>query len=150
MLDYRLLRADETDAAAMLHREVGVLIPGYDMSIHTPDEHRAFYRNEVFPAGSIWAAFDGDLLVGFIALKPGWIDHLYVLPARHGKGIGRALIAIAQREQDDLQLHTFQSNARARRIYERAGFAAEEFGDGSGNEEGMPDVRYRWQRPLFD
>ena len=37
---------------------------------------------------------------------------------------------------------TFARNAGARRFYERHGFVAVAFGDGTGNEEGEPDVRY--------
>ena len=143
---YRLLRRDETAAAADLHRRAGALIPGYDTSLHTPAEFAALYRDRVFDAGPVWGAFDEDSLLGFVALLPGWIDHLYVEPARHGAGIGSALVRLAQREQDDLQLHTFQANVRARALYERNGFVAEAFTDGQRNEERMPDVRYRWRR----
>ncbi len=143
---YRLLRAGETDAAADLHRRAGALIPGYDTSLHTAAEFAALYRDRVFPAGPVWGAFDGDRLLGFVALLPGWIDHLYVEPARHGEGIGGGLVRLAQREQVDLQLHTFQANVRARALYERHGFTLEELTDGDGNEERMPDARYRWRR----
>ena len=146
MVEFRLLRADETDAAARLHRVAGALIPGYDMSLHTPEEDRAFYRDKVFPGGPIWGAYDGDVLIGHMALSPGWIEHLYVDPARHGEGVGRALVAIAQREQDDFELWTFQSNARARRLYAANGFVEEELTDGSHNEGKQPDVRMRWRR----
>ena len=142
----RRLRADETDAAADLHRVAGALIPGYDTSLHTPDEFRTLYREKVFVDGALWGAFDGDLLVGQVALLPGWIDHLYVAPGRQSEGIGSALVSLAQQEQTDLQLHTFQGNARARALYERHGFVVEELTDGSRNEERMPDVRYRWRR----
>ena len=142
----RRLRADETDAAADLHRVAGALIPGYDTSLHTPDEFRTLYREKVFVDGALWGAFDGDLLVGQVALLPGWIDHLYVAPGRQSEGIGSALVSLAQREQTDLQLYTFQGNARARALYERHGFVVEELTDGSRNEERMPDVRYRWRR----
>lgn len=145
-VDYRLLRADETDRAADLHRRAGALIPGYDTSLHTPAEFRALYRERVFLDGPLWGAFEGDALLGLLALLPGWIEHLYVEPSRHGEGIGSALVALAQREQGDLQLHTFQSNERARALYERHGFVVEELTDGQRNEEKMPDVRYRWWR----
>ena len=145
-LTYRRLRADEADAAADLHRRAGALIPGYDTSRHTLAEFIALYRDRVFPAGPVWGAFAGDDLLGFVALLPGWIDHLYVEPAQHGQGIGSALVLLAQREQDDLQLHTFQANARARALYERHGFTVEELTDGQRNAERMPDVRYRWRR----
>ena len=45
-----------------------------------------------------------------------------------------------------VKLWTFQRNAGARRFYERNGFVAVEFGDGTGNEEREPDVRY--ERPV--
>jgi hypothetical protein len=41
-----------------------------------------------------------------------------------------------------LRLYTFQCNQGARRFYERHGFIAVAFGDGSSNEEGEPDIRY--------
>jgi ribosomal protein S18 acetylase RimI-like enzyme len=50
-----------------------------------------------------------------------------------------------QRRPDGLELYTFQVNDRARRFYERHGFVVAMLGDGSGNEEGQPDVLYRWQ-----
>jgi hypothetical protein len=56
----------------------------------------------------------------------------------------------ARRAREDerphgLALYTFQVNGRARRFYERHGFAATWFGDGSANEERQPDVRYEWR-----
>lgn len=145
MIAYRRVTESETAAAADIHRHAGALIPGYDTELHTIEETRVFYRDTVFRAGPVWGAFEDETLLGFVALLPGWIDHLYVDPDRHGQGIGRALIALAKREQGDLQLWTFQANARARGIYEAAGFVAEEFTDGSRNEERQPDVRYRWR-----
>lgn len=41
-----------------------------------------------------------------------------------------------------VKLHCFQANSGARRFYERHGFQAEAFGDGSGNEENLPDILY--------
>jgi hypothetical protein len=45
-------------------------------------------------------------------------------------------------ESPALCLYTFKRNAGARRFYERNGFVAMAFGDGSGNEAHEPDVRY--------
>jgi hypothetical protein len=52
--------------------------------------------------------------------------------------------AKAQRP-DGFELWTFLVNSGARRFYERHGFEAVEFGDGSHNEEGQPDVRLVWR-----
>ena len=147
-LEYRRLAADEGDAAARLHRIAGAFIPGYDTTLHSEDEFRSLYRDKVLVEGPVWGAFDGRELCGFVALLRGWIDHLYVDPTRHGRGIGSALVKLAQREQNELQLYTFQSNTRARRLYERHGFEVEELADGSRNEEKMPDVRYRWSKSV--
>lgn len=86
------------------------------------------------------------MLVGHLALEPGWIEHLYVDPARHGEGIGGKLLGQAMREQDDLQLYTYTANTRARRLYEAAGFVAEEHGVDPEHGDRVPNVRYRWRR----
>lgn len=142
----RRLRADETDAAAVLHRHAAALIPGYPNDLHTPAEDRAYYADQVFGHGPIWGAWEGDRLVGHMAMSPGWIDHLYVDAGRQGQGVGRALVKRGQEEAAALQLWTFQSNARARRFYAANGFAEVEWTEGEGNEEGMPDVRMEWRR----
>lgn len=38
----------------------------------------------------------------------------------------------------------FQRNTGARAFYERHGFVAVDFNDGSRNEEKEPDATYRW------
>ena len=145
MLGYRLLTVSETDAAARQHRLVGALIPGFDPARHSLEETCALYR-QVFARGPIWGAFDGDELAGHMALEPGWIEHLYIDAARHGQGIGRTLIAIAQRDQRDLQLWTYRANVRARGVYEAAGFVVAEYGFDPEHADRVPNVRYRWRR----
>ncbi|CAN1512098.1 WecD Histone acetyltransferase HPA2 and related acetyltransferases [Caulobacteraceae bacterium] len=146
MITYRLLASHEGSAAAEIHRRAGALIPGYDTTLHSAEEFVAFYRNRVMIDGPVWGAFEGDQLRGHIALLPGWIDHLYVDPDFHGRGIGSALVGLAQREQSELRLYTFQSNLRAHALYERHGFTVEELTDGQRNEERMPDMTYVWRR----
>lgn len=145
MAELRLLIGVDAFASADLHRRAGALIPGYDTSIHTPEEYLAFHRDRVIPGGDSWGLFDGPQLLGFIVLLPGWIDHLYVEPALHRRGIGSRLLTFAQARQDELRLYTFQSNANARAFYERHGFVIEELTDGARNEEKMPDMTYLWR-----
>lgn len=121
------------------------MIPGYDTSIHTPAEDLVFHRDRVITSGDCWGLFDGEQMQGFIALLPGWIDHLYVEPALHRRGIGSQLLTFAQGRQQELRLYTFQSNANARAFYERHGFIVEEMTDGARNEEKMPDITYLWR-----
>ena len=134
------------ERAAEIHRIAGALIPGYDTSLHTPAETTLFYREQVMVNDELWGVFEQGQLLGFVALLPGWIDHLYVDPDFHRSGVGAMLIVLAQSLQDELRLYTFQSNVRARAFYEAHGFAIQELTDGQRNEEKMPDMTYHWQR----
>ncbi|MFN8630320.1 MAG: GNAT family N-acetyltransferase [Chloroflexota bacterium] len=115
---------------------------------HTDDEVRGWIAGHVIPNLETWLAEDAGVVVAMMALAPGWIEQLYVAPGRTGEGIGAQLLALAQeRATGPLELWTFQVNAGARRFYERHGFVAVAFTDGSGNEEHEADVRYRWEPP---
>lgn len=60
----------------------------------------------------------------------------------------RPLIAASQnRDGPVVRLYTFQANQGARRFHERHGFRVVGFGDGSGNEEGVPDPLYEQSAP---
>ena len=139
------LTVDLAHAVAVLHRTSFDDRLPWLAGLHTPDEDDWFFSAVVFPTCTVWGSFDGDALIGFIALRPGWIDHLYVLPGQQGRGVGTALLEVAKAGGQELALWTFQRNAGARRFYERHGFVAVELTDGAGNEEREPDVRYRWQ-----
>ncbi|MGY1697682.1 GNAT family N-acetyltransferase [Geodermatophilus sp. SYSU D00814] len=113
---------------------------------HTDDEVRGWARDVLLPRHDTWVAEDAGAVVGLLALSDGWLDQLYLDPARRGRGIGDRFVALAKRRQPaGLQLWTFRVNAPARRFYERHGFRAVEETDGSGNEEREPDVHYAWR-----
>lgn len=144
MVALRPLSIAHAELTAAIHRASGALIPGYDVSLHSPAEDLEFHQTKVLAENEAWGAFEGDELVGFIAFQPGWIDHLYVRPERLRRGIGSLLLTFAQHQQEELRLYTFQSNARARAFYERHSFMIEELTDGVRNEEKMPDITYVW------
>jgi GNAT superfamily N-acetyltransferase len=146
MPEVRLRRAtlSDMDAVARLNRHVRKTCFPNLPDLHTPEEDLAFFRNEVFPASVIWLAEAGSQLVGFAAVSEGWLDHLYVDPSWHGRGVGSTLLRIVKDENDRLDLWTFQSNVQARRFYEHRGFRLVEMTDGSENEERTPDAHYRW------
>lgn len=146
MLGLRKLTLADMDAAAAVHRaSFNHALPKL-AGLHTPEEDRAFYRTQMFPACQVWGAEKQSKLVGIIAFRSEWIDQLYVLPDAQGRGVGSDLLEIAQKAFPVLNLWTFQCNARARRFYELNGFVAMRETDGSGNEEKEPDVLYRWER----
>ena len=63
-----------------------------------------------------------------------------------GSGVGSAASCWSSRRSKDLTdwSCTASRSTPARRFYERNGFVAVAFGDGSGNMERQPDVLYRW------
>ena len=112
----------------------------------TPAEDRAFFR-AAFDAGVVWSARDeSDQIVGFCALRRGWIDHLFVAHLWHGRGVGQALLKRALSGRRRVRLWTFHRNARSRDFYRRQSFAEVLFTDGAHNEEQEPDVMLEWMR----
>lgn len=142
----RLLTVKEAQAAARVHREAFDARYPWLVGLHTPEEDARFYREQVFPACAVWGVHDGAELKGFIAFGNGWVEQLYVVPAFQGLGHGGRLLDIAMRENDHLQLWTFQRNAGARLFYEKRGFKAIDMTDGAATEEKEPDILYRWER----
>ncbi len=120
---------------------------------HTFEEVREWITDLLVPSGEVVVALIADRLVGLSATSSAygvmWLDQLYVDPTFVGRGVGAALLddAIARAsEHTTVQLYTFSDNARARAFYERHRFAVIAQGDGSSNEEGVPDVLYQ-RRP---
>ena len=140
-------RAGEADAPAvaeLLLRARKAAVPAIPPMVHDDDDVRRWVRENLVPSCEVWLAVDGDDVVGLLALEHEWVDQLYVDPSRLNEGVGTALLDHAKAQRPDgLDLWAFQSNTGARRFYERHGFVAVAFTDGD-NEEGAPDVRYRW------
>jgi GNAT superfamily N-acetyltransferase len=143
----RIRRASPTDAAATADIFLASFHATYAFPLaHSDDDVRRWIRQTVVREQETWLAEEGEAIVGLLVVAPGWVEQLYVAPDRLGQGVGRALLDHAKRLYPmGLSLYTFQENDRARRFYERNGFVAEWFGDGSANEEHQPDVRYVWQ-----
>lgn len=118
---------------------------------HPDDDVRRWVREELLLEAETWVATDrsdDDRVIALLGLSDTMVEQLYVRPEWIGRGVGRELLELAKRRRPDgLELYCFAANDRARRFYERNGFAAVAFGDGSGNMERQPDVLYRW-RPV--
>lgn len=92
-----------------------------------------------------WVAELDGRVVGFAMLTATWLDGLYVHPDAQGRGVGTALLQLAQALRPaGLGLWVFETNTPARALYRRHGFAEVERTDGSGNEEKAPDLRLEW------
>jgi GNAT superfamily N-acetyltransferase len=142
----RQLNLADMDAAARVHGTAFDHALPTLAGLHTPEENRWFFRERVYTTCEVWGAFDGDAMTGMLAFREDWIDQLYVLPEAQGRGLGKALLQIAQNAFDRLQLWTFQRNVPARRFYEARGFVLVQETDGARNEEKEPDALYLWTR----
>lgn len=143
----RRARLDEATAVADLWcRSRHAAFPAIPAPVHDDDEVREWFASAVLPNRDVWLIARGENLIALLVLDDGWIDQLYVDPQWTGQGLGSVLVDLAKELRPErLDLWTFQSNVAARRFYERHGFGAIETTDGA-NEEGAPDVRYRWRK----
>ncbi|MFC7420252.1 GNAT family N-acetyltransferase [Iodobacter arcticus] len=119
----------------------------YAPLVHSDEAIYSWVAEILIKTDHITAASKKGVIYGFIATSGNegrqWINHLYIHPSHTGQGIGSALLEYALPLMPrPLYLHTFQANTGARRFYERHGFLALEFSDGSNNEENCPDVLY--------
>ena len=116
--------------------------------VHSDEETLWWMGSVVLRELSVRVATLDSVIAGFAAIRPGWLDHLYIAPARQRAGLGTSLLAEARRiGGEPLRLWVFQRNITARAFYRRHGFVEEALTDGAANEEREPDVRMIWSTP---
>jgi ribosomal protein S18 acetylase RimI-like enzyme len=115
-------------------------------AVHTAEEDVAHFSGLVADEEhEVWVASSGGAVLGFAVVTDTWLDGLYVLPEAQHRGVGTALLQLAQAMRPGgLGLWVFESNAPARELYRRHGFVETEWTDGSANEERAPDIRMDW------
>lgn len=119
---------------------------GWMPVLHSAEEDAAFVQRLV-RSHQVRVARAGDgAPLGFLARRLGDIAAFCVRADRRGQGIGGALMAEAMAQEDRIALWTFAANTGALAFYARHGFAEVERTEGSGNEEGLPDVRMIWRK----
>jgi ribosomal protein S18 acetylase RimI-like enzyme len=146
-----LRRAVPADAAAVADVWIASFAQGLPSVVRAHDDAdvRRWVASHLVPATECWVATDDGEVVAMMALSRGWIDQLYVIPGAQSRGVGSALLRLAQQRSaeegwESLQLWTFQVNDPARAFYARHGFREVELTDGAANEEREPDVRLAW------
>ncbi|MEL7253545.1 MAG: GNAT family N-acetyltransferase [Pseudomonadota bacterium] len=139
MTHLTLAKPDHFDAVAKLvtdfHAEEGI-----DMS----DTDRAaaiMPLLEGSPHGAIYLAGPARAPVGYLALSFAWsihmgglealVDELYIRPGVRGRGIGTEILhglptQLASMGLKALHLDVHRDNTRARKLYEKLGFEADE------------------------
>ena len=101
---------------------------------------------------TVYVAKTGGKIDGFLAFSKGYLDCLYLVPEARNHGLGIDLLAKAKAENPrGLWLWVLAQNKAAVRFYQREGFVETARGDGSDNEEGLPDIKMEWtEKEVFD
>ena len=114
--------------------------------VHTTNSVVEYFTSTVLAKKRCWVAEQDAALCGFLALdlSDGLVTALYLDGRVRGQGLGAAMLNCAKVERPaGLGLWTFVANKGARRFYERQGFREVARTDGD-NEEGLPDILFRW------
>jgi len=140
-----IVRASPQDAAtcsAILHEWIyeNPWFPN-----HAPESASEHSMQDRIKNGSVYVARTAGEVIGFVAFDKGYLDCLYLTPEARNKGLGIRLLTRAKAESPEgICLWVLEKNEAARRFYAREGFAETARGDGSDNEEGLPDIRMEW------
>lgn len=140
----RIRRAYPWDVAAMA-RILSAAVEQADWMTRTRSkaEERALLAQMV-RRGWVQLARVNGRTVGFIAQDGLQVHGLYLLETVRGQGIAAKLMAAAQSQSPRLTLYAHAANTRARRFYARHGFRPVAIG--AGNDEGLTEIRYEWER----
>jgi GNAT superfamily N-acetyltransferase len=135
MLDFRPCPPDREPAAALvqgMRDEIAAIYSGLDLD--GPQMPKAGPQELGPPDGTFVVGFERDVAVccgGIKRLPDGAceVKKMFVVDAARGRGVARALLVELERRARDLgysvaRLDTGPRQARARRMYERAGYVA--------------------------
>ncbi len=138
------------------------LIPDAVLNSLSVEQRMAFWADaitDVQPPTGVWVAERHRAVAGFVHVRRskdhdagpsvGEVAAIYLVPEAWSRGLGRALLdtAVVELGRNGFEAATlwvFRDNARARRFYERAGWASD--GEAKSIEIGgvsLAEVRYR-------
>ena len=104
MISIRASRAEEQERLFEIWHDAVRATHGF-ISEQDFQFYAGLVRNEMLPAGGFWvAADDADRAVGFLHLDGQKVEALFVDPAHHRQGIGRALMDHALKLSSTLEL----------------------------------------------
>ena len=88
------------------------------------------------PNTDTWVADIAGEVKGFIALMGNEVGAIFLQPACHGKGVGKALMDKAQELHGDLEVEVFKENTIGRNFYSKYGFEhlVEQFHEPTGQQ----------------
>ncbi|GAA2816198.1 putative acetyltransferase [Aminobacter aminovorans] len=108
-------------------------------------EQQGRVREIYLPQAENWVVeLDGEP-AGFIGLIEDFIGGLFVAPAAHGHGLGKALVLHALALKGTLELEVYAENEMAVGFYRKLGFVETSRRD--ADDDGRPQEVIRMRRP---
>lgn len=131
-MEWSLRPAEPSDVEVIAELRATVMRPDLER-LGRFDEHRVRQRlRDSFSPHTSVIVVDGAF-AGSVTLRPAedewWLEHFYLLPSLHGRGLGAAVLrTLLTRTDSDgkrVRLNVLQGSP-AQRLYERHGFAVED------------------------
>ncbi|WP_299654086.1 GNAT family N-acetyltransferase [uncultured Tateyamaria sp.] len=117
----RPYRADDTEDVIAVWQRANALAHPFLSADFVADVHKAM-RDIYLPNAETYVLAVRGAVIGFVALVATDIGGLFLDPAWHGRGFGRALVDHAFALKGPLTVEVFRDNAIGRAFYERYGF----------------------------
>ena len=86
------------------------------------EQERENIQQIYLPNTQTWVFQEENKVVGFISMMKNEIGAIFVSPAHHRKGIGRALLDLVKPMHPSLEVEVFKANNIGRAFYEKNGF----------------------------
>ena len=91
---------------------------------------------------TVVAEDDGGAVIGFASMMGDELGAIFLDPAHHGTGVGLALMNVAAKGHDVVEVEVFERNPIGRAFYEKYGF--QELKRSVHDATGETLIRMRW------
>jgi GNAT superfamily N-acetyltransferase len=145
-IKYRAASLDDASAILGIFNRAKAEAMPWLPKVHTDEEDRWWVANKLIPENDVTVALRDGEPVAFCALSKEMLEQLYVDPSAQRQGIGRRFVQVAKiKRPEGFRLYCFKQNEPAVEFYRSQGLVIVDEGDGSGNEEGLPDLLFEWR-----
>lgn len=137
----RAFTASDTDSVMQAWHKASALAHPF-LSDDLIAKADALIRNTFLPMAETAVLEQDGQVVGFIALLGHQVGGLFLDPAYHGRGLGKALMDHAAQRHPVLELEVFRDNTIGRGFYAAYGF--EELEEKIDDFSGLPVLHLRY------
>ena len=121
----RPFQTDDTDTIVSIWRDASALAHSFLPAAFIEQEADALRNIYLVHAETSVIEVDGTI-VGFVSLVDDELAGLFLRPAFHGRGLGRAMVDFAKAQKGPLRVEVFENNHIGRKFYASYGFRGDE------------------------